>query len=161
MKKAKLPANFFSFDFKCLAKKEKNAALKVRYLALSHVAAGKTVLEAAAIVHKSNRMLHRWINRLADFGIDGLKDRIGRGRTLYLSREKEDEFKNIVLRFLKENNRAKITGYDMQYLLKSHYSINCTLPTAYSVLTRLHLNLSKKDLKRKVQLKPCMQLRAQ
>lgn len=143
MRKVKLPDRFFNYDFKFLAKKEKNAALKVRYLALSHIAAGKTVTEAASIVHKSNRMLHRWLNKLAVFGLDGLKDKNGRGRVLFLPREKELEFKNIVLIFLKEKNKAKVSGYDMQYLLKSKYSIDCTLPTAYSILARLKLKSTK------------------
>ncbi len=85
----------------------------------------------------------------AEFGIEGLKDKDGRGRTLYLPREKEVEFKNIVSIFLKENNKIKITGHDIQQLLKSKYSIECTLPTAYSILSRLKLNSEKQKLKNK------------
>ena len=150
MKKVTLPSNFGNYDFKELAKKEKKASLKVRYLALSHIASGKTVLESAAIVHKSSRMLQRWLNRVAKFGIDGLKDKHGRGRRLCLPKEKEAEFKTIVSTFLKENNRIKITGYDIKQLLKNHYAIDCTLPTAYNILMRLKLNFVK--LKSKVYL---------
>ena len=139
MKTVRLPVNFFSYDFIKLAKKEKNSALKIRYLALSHIAAGKTVIEVATIIHKSSRMIHRWLNKLDKLGLDGLKDKQGRGRTLYLSREKEAEFRNIVLIFLKENNRTKAFGYDIQYLLKNNYSIDCSLPTAYSILARINL----------------------
>lgn len=153
MKKVKLPTNFPNYNFEKLAKKEKNAALKIRYLAFSHIAAGKTVLESAAIVHKSSRMLHRWLNRFAAFGIEGLKDKHGRGRTLCLPKEKEAEFKSIVFAFLKENNRIKITGYDIKQLLKNKYSIDCTLPTAYSILTRLKLNSEKQKFKNKKYLR--------
>jgi len=37
MKKVTLPSNFGNYDFKELAKKEKKASLKVRYLAFSHI----------------------------------------------------------------------------------------------------------------------------
>ncbi len=153
MKKVKLSDNFTSYDFEKLAKKEKNAALKIRYLALSHIAAGKTVIETATIIHKSARMIHRWLNRLAEFGIEGLRDKSGRGRTLFLPREKENDFKNIVSNFLKENHRVKITGYDIQQLLKNKYSIKCTLPTAYSILARLRLNSCKQKLSKKILVK--------
>ena len=151
MKKIKLPSNFTNYEFTKLAKKEKKATLKIRYLALSHIAAGKTVVETATIVHKSARMIHRWINKLAEYGIKGLKDKPGRGRTLFLPREKEAEFKNIVSIFLKENNRIKVTGFDIQQLLKSKYYIDCTLPTAYSILTRLKLNIIKSKFKVNIQ----------
>ncbi len=144
MKKVTLPVNFKNYDFKNLAKKEKNAALKVRYLALSHIAMGKTVLEAAAIVHKSNRMLHRWLNRLDQFGLEGLKDKPGRGRDLYLPLTKEAEFKDIVLQFTRTNAKNKITGYDVKQLLERHYNIDCTLPTAYNIILRLDLKKTKK-----------------
>ncbi|HMT03400.1 MAG TPA: helix-turn-helix domain-containing protein [Burkholderiales bacterium] len=143
MKKVTLPFNFGNYDFKELAKKEKTASLKVRYLALSHIASGKTVLESAMIVHKSARMVHRWLNRFAKLGIEGLKDKSGRGRILCLPKEKEPDFKNIVSIFLKENKQAKITGNDIKKLLKNHYTIDCTLPTAYSILRRLKLNYAK------------------
>ncbi|HMT02799.1 MAG TPA: helix-turn-helix domain-containing protein [Burkholderiales bacterium] len=145
MKKVTLPVNFKNYDFKNLAKKEKNAALKVRYLALSHIAMGKTVLEAAAIVHKSNRMLHRWLNRLDQFGLEGLKDKPGRGRDLYLPLTKEAEFKDIVLQFTRTNAKNKITGYDVKQLLERHYNIDCTLPTAYNIILRL--DLKDKEIK--------------
>ncbi len=144
MKKVTLPVNFKNYDFKNLAKKEKNAALKVRYLALSHIAMGKTVIEAAAIVHKSNRMLHRWLNRLDQFGLEGLKDKPGRGRDLYLPLTKEAEFKDIILQFTRTNAKDKITGYDVKQLLERHYNIDCTLPTAYNIILRLDLKKTKK-----------------
>lgn len=143
MKKVTLPSNFANYDFKELAKKEKKASLKVRYLALSHIASGKTVLETATIVHKSARMIHRWLNSFTKFGIEGLKDKSGRGRILCLPKEKELEFKNIVSIFLKENQQTKITGNDIKKLLKNYNTIDCTLPTAYSILMRLKLNFDK------------------
>jgi transposase len=141
MKKVTLPSNFGNYDFKELAKKEKKASLKVRYLALSHIASGKTVLETATIVLKSSRMIHRWLKDFAEFGIEGLKDKEGRGRTLCLPKEKEAEFINVILDFKKTYNKDKITGRNIQKLLKSKYSIECTLPTAYSILSRLKLKV--------------------
>lgn len=140
MRTATLPSTFNNYDFSALAKKEKNSALKIRYLAFSYIQSGKTVLEAAKLVYKSARMIHRWINKLAEFGLDGLKDKHGRGRTLCLPREKDPEFKSMVLRFLIEKNRKKVFGYDIQHLLKKYYNIDCTLPTAYSILSRLQIN---------------------
>ena len=62
MKKVTLPVNFKDYNFVILAKKEQNAALKLRYLAMSYIAMGKTVIETATLVHKSSRMVHRWIS---------------------------------------------------------------------------------------------------
>ncbi|HMT02488.1 MAG TPA: hypothetical protein PKD00_04150 [Burkholderiales bacterium] len=145
MKKVNLPSNFFNYNFSTLAKKEKNAALKIRYLAFSHIAAGKTVLETSFLVLKSNRIIHKWLNKLAIYGIDGLKDKNGRGRKLFIPKEKELEFKNIVIEFQKEKAKGKLTGFDIKFLLNKNYNIECSLPTAYSVLSRLGVNDIKKQ----------------
>ncbi len=157
MKKVTLPTNFNEYNFAQLAKKEKNAALKVRYLALSYIQANKTVLEAAALVYKSSRMVHRWINLLNDFGIAGLEDKPGRGRKVELPENKEDEFRSIILEFQRKQIKSKLTGRDVQKLLKNHYSIDCTLPTAYNTLARLNLsttqgNQQKKQFKKALKL---------
>ena len=148
MKKVRLPTNFANYDFKELAKQEKNAALKIRYLAFSHIAAGKTVIETADLVHKSSRMIHRWLNKLEKFGLDGLKDKLGRGRKVRLPKEKEAEFINIILDFKKTYNKDKVTGVNIQKLLKKYYDIDCTLPTAYNTLTRLNAKFLKQKNKR-------------
>lgn len=143
MKKVTLPSNFNDYDFAILAKKEKNAALKVRYLALSYIQAGRTVLETAKLVYKSSRMVHRWINLLTEFGLDGLQDKPGRGRKVELAEDKEDEFRKIVIEFQSKQIRSKLTGRDVQKLLKNHYSIDCTLPTAYNTLARINLSTTQ------------------
>lgn len=143
MKKVTLPSNFNDYDFAILAKKEKNAALKVRYLALSYIQAGRTVLETAKLVYKSSRMVHRWINLLTEFGLDRLQDKPGRGRKVELAEDKEDEFRKIVIEFQSKQIRSKLTGRDVQKLLKNHYSIDCTLPTAYNTLARINLSTTQ------------------
>ncbi|HMT03553.1 MAG TPA: helix-turn-helix domain-containing protein [Burkholderiales bacterium] len=152
MKKVRLPANFADYNFRELVKQEKNAALKIRYLALSHIAEGKTVLETANLVHKSNRMIHRWLNKLEERGLDGLKDKSGRGRRVRLPKEKEAEFLNIILDFKRTYNKDKITGRNIQKLLKKHYDIDCTLPTAYNTVARLNSRFLKQKNKREIYL---------
>ncbi len=149
MKKVTLPANFSEYNFALLAKKEKNAALKVRYLALSYIDAGKTVLESAALVYKSSRMVHRWITCLTESGLDGLQDKPGRGRKRHLSLDNEAEFKQLVLELQKSGR--KITGRDIKQLLIEKYEIECTLPTVYNILNRLGLSISdaSRGVKRK------------
>lgn len=141
MRKVTLPRDFEKYDFSALAKKEKNSALKIRYLALSYLQMGKTVLEAAELVYKSSRMVHRWISRFNQAGIEGLKDKSGRGRKVQLPQEKEDEFRLIVLEFQRTKASGKLTGRDIQKLLLDNYDISCTLPTAYNTLARLNLQI--------------------
>ena len=150
MRKVRLPTNFADYDFRELVKQEKNAALKIRYLAFSHIASGKTVLETADLVHKSSRMIHRWLNKFEEHGLDGLKDKIGRGRKVILQQEKEAEFINIILDYKRTYNKDKITGVNIQKLLKKHYDIDCTLPTAYNTLTRLNIKFFKKTKREKL-----------
>ncbi len=141
MRKVTLPRDFDKYDFSALAKKEKNSALKIRYLALSYLQMGKTVLESAELVYKSSRMVHRWISRFNQAGIEGLKDKSGRGRKVQLSHDKEDEFRSIVLEFQRTKPSGKLTGRDIQKLLLDNYDIDCTLPTAYNTLARLDLQI--------------------
>ena len=141
MRKVTLPINFNDYNFVALAKKEKQPPLKARYLALSHLQKGHTVLEAAARVYKSSRMVHRWINKLNQFGIKGLQTKEGQGRKRILTESQEKEVK---LLFLKQKEKVqsmhlKLYGYHYQSLLKKHYNISCTLPTIYNMLERMNI----------------------
>ncbi|HMT02432.1 MAG TPA: helix-turn-helix domain-containing protein [Burkholderiales bacterium] len=140
MRKVNLPNNFTKPDFSELAESEDNLALKVRYIALSYLQAGKTVLETAELVGRSSRMVHRWISQYRDFGLDGLKDKPGRGRKTQLPVEREDEFKSKILA-LQRQSVGKLKGRSIQKLLKDDFDIDCTLSTVYNILSRLNLTV--------------------
>lgn len=62
-RKAQLPSSIYAHDFVALLKEEKNAKVKIRLLALSHLQAGKNFSEVAQLLYITRQALHHWVNR--------------------------------------------------------------------------------------------------
>lgn len=138
MRKVTLPANFNEYDFAQLTKKEKKYTLKIRYFAFSLLQSGKTVIETASIIKFSPRMVHRWINLLNSFGLDGLIDKTGRGRKPTIKKEHLNVLKEKLYK-LNIENQKNITANLVQKVIKDVYNINCTLPTCYLLLKKMNI----------------------
>lgn len=137
MKKVTLPANFYNYDFTELAKKERNHILKTRYFAFSLLQNGNTVKKTAKFLGKSSRMVHRWINAFIAHGIDGLKDKKGRGRKLILTKNEE---------FILKDRLNGLRYYNARVISEQIFKLfnkKTTLPTAYAFMKRNDLKNKK------------------
>src|SRR5260370_33914539 len=84
-------------DFDRLSQTAGNARERRRYLAHAHIRDGKSFTEAAAAIRIELRTLMNWAKNFRTKGIDGLKERPGRGSKPYVSADQRCAFKQSVL----------------------------------------------------------------
>src|SRR5688500_10936706 len=83
-------------DFFRLAKKELSPRARIRFLALGHLQSGKTKNQVAHMFQVSLTALRKWLLRFLAGGIDGLREKAGKGRKRKLPAEREEEFRRQV-----------------------------------------------------------------
>src|SRR5690349_17696017 len=136
-RKTQLPRSIYQHDFIALAKQEKNATVRIRLLALSHLQSGKSFSEVAQLVYITRQALHHWVNRFAQGGIIGLYDKSGRGNKPKLASNQEDAFIEALNKLKEEQKGGRVRGCDILQMMKEKFNIDCTLNTVYHTLARL------------------------
>ena len=127
------------YDFDKLAKTEGNARERRRYVAFAHIREGKTFTETAIAVRVKLRTLMNWVKRFRTQGLEGLKDRPGRGAKPYLPEEHRLAFRQAVLELQENRKGGRIRGNDILELMKTKYGVNPSLRTVYDTLKRAEL----------------------
>lgn len=127
-------------DFFQLAKRESHPRTRIRLLALGNLQTGKTKSEVINTFHITFPTLREWLLRFISEGVQGLREKPGKGRKKKLPSDREEEFRKEVesLQDLREGGR--IRGQDVQVLLKEKFCVDHALPSVYHVLERCGLS---------------------
>jgi transposase len=129
-------AKLSEIDFFQLAKREPNPRTRIRLLALGHLRAGKTKLEVIEMFQIVFPTLREWLLRFIAEGLDGLREKKGKGRKRKLSAEQEEDFRQQIERLQNSRKGGRVRGQDVQVLLKEKFCIDYALPSVYHVLER-------------------------
>lgn len=127
------------YDFDKLAKTEGNPRERKRFLAFAHIRDGKTFTEVAVAVRVKLRSLMEWIKRFRKEGIEGLRDKPGRGAKPFLPEEHRDAFRQAVLDLQEKKTGGRIRGRDIVELMRTKYGVDPSLSTVYNTLKRADL----------------------
>jgi transposase len=127
-------------DFFYLAKREPHPRTRMRLLALGHLKAGKNKREVTEMFQIVLITLRRWVLRFVAKGVQGLKERPGKGRKKKLSQEQEEVFRQEVEKLQTLCEGGRIRGQDIQILLKEKFCVDHALPSVYHVLERCGLS---------------------
>ena len=133
-------AKLVDTDFFQLAKREPNPKMRIRLLALGHLREGKTKSEIVDMFQIVFPTLREWLLRFIEEGIEGLRDKQGKGRKRKLPIEREEEFRQQVEDLQKGRNGGRVRGQDIQVLLKEKFRVAHALPSVYHVLERCGLS---------------------
>lgn len=127
------------YDFDKLAKTEGNPRERRRFVAFAHIREGKTFTETAIAVRVKLRTLMNWVNRFKKEGLEGLKDKPGRGAKPFLPEEHRVAFRQAVLELQAKKMGGRIRGSDVLELMKTKYGVDPSLRTVYDTLKRAEL----------------------
>lgn len=119
----------------------------VRLLALIQIAKGKSSRDLEDIFDKSHSRFCVWVNNFNEYGIEGLKDKSGRGRISRLSKSELDELRDVVLNKSPEEygyNTATWNGLLLIDFIENKYHISYKKANIYVILKqKLGLSFQK------------------
>ena len=101
------------YNFDKLAKTEGNARERIRFVAFAHIREGKTFTETAIAVRVKLRTLMNWVKQFKAEGLEGLKDKPGRGAKPLLPAEHRAAFRQAVLELQEKRAGGHIRGRDV------------------------------------------------
>ncbi len=142
------------------AKREQDARVRSRILAIRYLRLGYTVPKAANTLGMSERQLRTWVHRYNAEGIPGLQDRPRPGQPPHLSADRVERFKERVrLGPRSADGVCALRGLDLQRILEEEFDAEYSLPGVYFLLHRLsfsslvprpkHLEADERARKRK------------
>lgn len=127
------------YDFDKLANTEGNARERRRFMAFAHIREGKTFTETATAVRVKLRTLMNWVQQFKAEGLEGLKDKPGRGAKPFLPEEHRLAFRQAVLELQAKRTGGRIRGSDVLELMRTKYGVDPSLRTVYDTLKRAEL----------------------
>ena len=124
-------------DFLSHYKTETDSRMRIRLLALHHVYnEGKKYTEVSGLLKYERHTVSVWVKRYEEEGIEGLKDRPGRGARQRLSPENIPEFRDKVLKEQEQRSGGRLKGEDIRSILKDHFNADYSLSGVYELLKR-------------------------
>jgi Transposase and inactivated derivatives len=135
----RLPAEIGEHDFVELARAELDGRVRLRLLALVHLAEGKRPGEVAGMLTVHEKTVMKWLRRLARGGVAGLQEQPGWGAKRRLPSSEEGAFKVAVLEAQASRRGGRITGYEIRQLLAERFGVYYSLSGVYTLLERIGL----------------------
>jgi transposase len=128
-----------NYNFKKLAKTTKNPRERLRFLAFTHIQEGKTYADVAAIMKVAYKTVWDWSKKFTNEGLEGLRDKPGRGSKPNLPKNKQEAFREAVLQLGANRKGGRIRGKDIVDLLDKQFHVKSSLRSVYDTLQRVGL----------------------
>ncbi len=137
---------YTSEQIRSLFRDDERYTIGLRLYAVYQVSLGQSSRNLEELYNTSFKQITNWVHRFETEGIEGLKDKEGRGRTSRLDKKQEDELKKTLIEKLPSDysfNTATWTGPILIEWIKSHYKITYKKAQIYNILKRLGFSYQK------------------
>jgi transposase len=145
-RKVKQISGYTSEEIKALFNKEDKYKIGLRLYAVYQVSLGKPSRQLEELYNTSFKQILNWVDRFEKEGVDGLKDKSGRGRKAGLSNEELAELKEIVLEKSPTEfgyNSETWSGPIVLEVIKKQYKIEYKIAQVYNILKKMGLSYQK------------------
>lgn len=135
-------------DIKKLLTTNESYVIAIRLNLVYLVALGHSSRMLADMYGISFKQVTNWVHRFEDEGIQGLRDRKGRGRKALLSKDKLKRIRSLVLRESPSDhgyNAGKWTGPLLAQWIEHNYGIQYQKAQIYNMLEKLGIKFHKKE----------------
>ncbi|QQX82300.1 helix-turn-helix domain-containing protein [Shewanella sp. KX20019] len=129
-----------AIDKSCILKiirKEKNARMRLRLLAILHFQEGRSRYQIAAFLKVSRTSVNKWVNGYLSNGLSGLKEKAHSGRPSALSIEQKVQLNNYIESRKNILNTDKLKGNDVQSYIESNFGIKYEISSIYKIIEKL------------------------
>ena len=132
-----LPANFETYDFVAMSKKEQNPRNRIRLIAMAHIQDGKTLKQAAESLKTHWKTIQTWLRNFRNFGIEHLYVKTTKVKSSKISKQAEIWIVDFLTMLSGQDAGGRITGKQLQSIIAKEFSIKCCLQTIYNTLHKL------------------------
>jgi transposase len=137
---------YTSGNIKSLFRDDERYTIGIRLYAVYQVSLGQSSRKLEELYNTSFKQITNWVHRFEKEGVNGLKDKAGRGRTSRLSKEQREGIKQTLISALPSDygfNTATWTGPILIDWIKTHYKITYKKAQIYNILKRLGFSYQK------------------
>lgn len=124
-------------DFKSLIRKEKNARMRTRLMALAHIQDGVTKTQTAKFLKVSRGAVNKWAQQFINNGIDGLKEKPRSGRPSALSEEQLLQLKEYVIANSIKPTGGRLKGTHLVDYINQEFNVLYSVDNVYRLLHQL------------------------
>ncbi|GAB5540185.1 MAG: hypothetical protein Salg2KO_22880 [Salibacteraceae bacterium] len=121
-------------DFKSLSRQERNAAKRIRLLALAHFKEGMNRSRIALTLKVSRRSVNNWVSAFLENGLAGLDARPPPGRPPSLTPEQRTRLSRYVEFQSQSDKGGRLTGEAIREWIASELGIEYKLSNVYRLL---------------------------
>ena len=121
-------------DFSTLAKSEKSARMKQRFLALAHFKDGKSRHQIAKYIKVSRTSVNKWISDFLTHGLKGLSEPSRTGRPHKLSSQQLEQLSLFIDEQAVKTGGGRLQASDVHEYIKINFGVNYKQANIYRLL---------------------------
>ena len=123
-----------SYDFKALAKKEKDKRIYQRLMMLAYLKEGMSKAQVSRLTFTAPDRVYAWLKRFHEQGIEGLRDKPRSGRPSLLDRSAYDALRQKIEDSQSSLSGGRLRGEDIIQLVKDEWGVEYTLSGIYRLM---------------------------
>lgn len=117
-----------------LFRQEKNAPVAKRIWIVWQARLGRTEPQITAAIGLARRTVQEWVRRYNESGLDGLRDRAGRGRKPILTPDEQQAVGQRIEQGPQEGDVCSLRGLDFQKFIEDQFGKLMSLSAVYDLL---------------------------
>lgn len=120
-----------------LIRKEKNARMRLKLLAVRHFQDGKSRYQIASYLKVSRTSVNRWISNYLSSGLHGLEEKKHTGRPSALTKEHKNKLIEYINSTNKNTSGEKLKGTEIQRYISTEFGVEYEISNIYKILDSL------------------------